>query len=245
MANLIEQIKQYGLNDTEAKLYKAALELGEATVQDLARSAGIKRTSIYYILDDLVNKNILIALKRNKKVLYTATAPADLLKSFRHRLQDFEKTATILEEYRGSLFRKPAIYFLQGPAGFKQVWNLIFQSKPKEYRIMTEGLNFLDFIREKYIINEIIQTKKKLGVKSKQIIVDSPYARKIIAKDASENRQSKLLPTYTKIPFTEIISPSMVAYISPRFSNVIFIVENETFAESRRIVFDLLWDKIK
>lgn len=245
MANLIELIKQYGLNDTEAKLYKAALELGEASIQGLARSAGVKRTSIYYMLDDLVSKGVLIALKRNKKTLYMATPPADLLKSFKSRLQDFEKTADILEEHRNSLFHKPAIYFLQGSSGFKQVWNLIFESHPKEYRIMTEGLNFLDFIKEKYIINEIIQTKKKLGVKSKQIIPDSAYARKIIEKDSVENRQSKLLPTHTSLPFTEIIAPKMVAYISPRFNNVIFVVENEVFAESRKVVFDLLWEKLK
>lgn len=245
MSNLIDLIKQYGLNDTEAKLYKAALEIGEASVQDMARAAGVKRTSIYYMLDDLVSKGVLIALKRNKKTLYTATAPSDLLKSFRHRLQDFEKTVSVLEEHRNSLFRKPAIYFLEGPSGFKQVWNMIFESHPKEYRIMTEGLNFLDFIKEKYIINEIIQTKKKLGVVSKQIISDSAYARKIIAKDSAENRQSKLLPLHTKLPFTEIIAPKMVAYISPRFNNVIFVVENEVFAESRRVVFDLLWEKLK
>lgn len=245
MSNLIDLIKQYGLNDTEAKLYKAALEIGEASVQDMARAAGVKRTSIYYMLDDLVSKGVLIALKRNKKTLYTATAPSDLLKSFRHRLQDFEKTVSVLEEHRNSLFRKPAIYFLEGPSGFKQVWNMIFESHPKEYRIMTEGLNFLDFIKEKYIINEIIQTKKKLGVVSKQIIPDSAYARKIIAKDSAENRQSKLLPLHTKLPFTEIIAPKMVAYISPRFNNVIFVVENEVFAESRRVVFDLLWEKLK
>ncbi|MCC7004570.1 BlaI/MecI/CopY family transcriptional regulator [Candidatus Nomurabacteria bacterium] len=244
MANLIELVKQYGLSENEAKLYIAALELSEASVQDLAKKAKVKRTSIYYMLNDLEAKGVLMTTKRNKKTYYIATSPTDLLKSFRRRLNDFEKTVEVLDHHRGEIFKRPRIYFLQGPSGFKQVWNLIFNSKPKEYRITTEGLNFLDFVKEKYVVNEIIRQKKEQGVKSFQIITDSPYARKIIAKDRLENRQSRILPMYTKLPFTEIICPRLVAYISPRFNDNIFVVEDETFAEGRKVIFDLLWNKL-
>lgn len=244
MANLIELVRQYGLSENESKLYIAALELGEASVQDMASKAGVKRTSIYYMIEELVSKGVLAATKRNKKTFYIATSPTDLLKSFRARLVEFEKTAEVLEHHRGKIFKKPRIYFLQGPSGFKQVWNQIFASHPKEYRITTEGLNFLDFVKEKYVVNEIIKQKKDQGVKSFQIIPDSSYARKITAKDSAENRQSRLLPMHTKLPFTEIICPSLVAYISPRFNDNIFVVEDETFAEGRKIMFDLLWNKL-
>jgi sugar-specific transcriptional regulator TrmB len=244
MTNLTELVRQYGLGENEAKLYIAALELGEATVQDMAKKAAVKRTSIYYMLDELVSKGVLTITKRNKKNYYIATSPADLLKSFRERLVEFEKTAEVLENHRGKIFKKPRIYFLQGPSGFKQVWNIIFESHPKEYRITTEGLNFLDFVKEKYVVNEIIKQKKDQGVKSYQIIPDSAYARKIVAKDSAENRQSRLLPLHTKLPFTEIICQRLVAYISPRFNDNIFVVEDETFAEGQKVVFDLLWNKL-
>lgn len=244
MPDLIELTKQYGLSNNEAKLYIAALELGEASIQDMAKKTAVKRTSIYYMLDELEAKGVLTTVKRNKKTYYIATSPTDLLKSFRQRLIEFEKTADILEQHKGKIFKRPRIYFLQGPSGFKQVWNLIFSSRPKEYRITTEGLNFLDFVKEKYVVNEIIKQKKEQGVRSFQIIPDSTYARKIIAKDATENRQSRLLPVHTKLPFTEIICPHLVAYISPRFNDNIFVVEDETFAEGRKVVFDLLWNKL-
>lgn len=244
MADLVTMIEQYGLNKSEARLYLAALEIGESSIQDLAKKAKIKRTSIYYMLSDLESKGVLTKIKRNKKDYYIATPPADLLKSFKHRLIEFEKTTEILEQHRGKIFKKPRIYFLEGPSGFKQVWNLIFASYPKEYRITTEGLNFLDFVREKYVVNEIIKQKKAQGVQSFQIIPNTSYARKIIAKDKNENRESRVLPFHTKLPFTEIICQRLVAYISPRFNNMIFVVEDETFAESRKIVFDLLWEKL-
>jgi len=244
MTNLIELVKQYGLSDSEASLYLATLELGEASVQDMAKKSKVKRTSIYYMLDDLEAKGVLTTAKRNKKTYYIAVSPADLLKSFRRRLYEFEKTAEVLEQHRGKIIKRPRIYFLQGPSGFKKVWDLIFTSNPKEYRITTEGLNFCDFVKEKYIVNEIIKQKVKQGVTSFQIIPDTSFARKLITKDKAENRQTRVLPIDTKLPFTEIICPRLVAYISPRFNDNIFIVEDETFAEGRKVVFDLLWKQL-
>ena len=69
-------------------------------------------------------------------------------------------------------------------------------------------------------------------------------AKEIIAKDIRENRVSKLLPTIYKLPFTEVITESIVAFISPRSSNMIFVVENDSFSKTRRSVFELLWQAI-
>ena len=107
MANLIELVRQYGLGENEAKLYIAALELGEASVQDMAKKAGVKRTSIYYMLDELESKGVLTTTKRNKKTYYIAASPTDLLKSLRSRLAEFEKTAEVLEQHRGKIFHGP------------------------------------------------------------------------------------------------------------------------------------------
>ena len=54
MADLVEIIKNLGLTTKAAKIYLAALELGEASVQQLAQKSRIKRTTLYYILDELV-----------------------------------------------------------------------------------------------------------------------------------------------------------------------------------------------
>ena len=65
---------------------------------------------------------------------------------------------------------------------------MFLKTKTKEYRIITQGENFLDYVKEKYIVDEIIAKKRRLSVLSKQLISDSAYARKIMAKDTKENR---------------------------------------------------------
>lgn len=245
MTDPVELIKNLGLSEKAAKIYLAVLELGEATVQQIAKKAGLKRTTLYYILEELKKSGAILETKRKQKIFYIAEAPRNVLKRAKERLWDFEESLQHIEEKSHTAFKRPRVYFLYGPSGFKQIWDMIFASPEKEYRIITEGTNFLGFITEKYLLNEIIQMKKKQNISSRQLIQDSPQARKIIAKDARENRISKLLPASQKLLFTEIICHDFVAFISPRFDNTLFVVENESFAATRRALFDMLWDATK
>ena len=149
-----------------------------------------------------------------------------------------------LNEKKHSIYRRPRVYYLYGPAGFKQIWDMIFKADEEEFLILTPGENFLDFVKEKYILKEIIQTKRKLGIKSRQLITDSPYAQKIIAKDRLEGRVSKLLPARYPLAFTEIIGKDFVAFISPRIDNTLMVVENQLFAKTRRSMFEILWNNL-
>jgi HTH-type transcriptional regulator, sugar sensing transcriptional regulator len=243
MPDATEIIKNLGLSTKAAKIYLAALELGEASVQQLAQKSKLKRTTLYYILDELVEAGVLVATTTGKKTYYVPEQPSTLLKDARERIRAFEASVPFLEEKLGRINRKPRVYFLHGVAGFKEVWDMILATKSKEYRIIT-GADFLGYVKERYILDEIIAPKKQKGIHSRQLIVPSAAARAIIAKDSKENRVSKLLPPGYSLPFTEIITESMVAFISPRFSNMIFVVEDESFAETRKSLFEMLWEMV-
>jgi len=245
MADLIEITQNLGLTAKAAKIYLAALELREASVQQLAQKSKIKRTTLYYILGELIEAGALIYTKAGKKSYYVAEQPANLLKKVKERISSFEDSLKLIEDKVGYVNKKPRVYFLYGSSGFKQAWDMILNTEEKEFRIITQGENFLDYVKEKYIIDEIIAKKKKLNVLSKQLISDSAYAKKIIAKDSKENRISKVLPPAYKLPFTEIITESLVAFISPKFNNMIFIVENDLFSKTRKSIFEALWYSVR
>lgn len=244
MHDLVDITRNLGLSTKAAKIYLAALELGEATVQELAQKSKIKRTTLYYVLDELLEAGALVYTKTGRKSYYVPEQPAGLLKRAREKIASFEDSLPILEDKIGYMSNRPRVYFLYGASGFKQVWDMIFSTKEKRYRIITQGENFLDYVKEKYILDEIITKKKRLNISSKQLILDSPYARKIVAKDLRENRASKILPPIYKIPFTEIITESLVAFISSKFNNMIFVVENEDFSKTRKSLFEALWNSI-
>lgn len=244
MADRVAIIQNLGFTTKQARIYLAALELGEASVQQLAQKSQLKRTTLYYILDELIESGALVETKTGRKTYYVPEQPVTLLKNVKEKISNFEESLEFLEDVAGRTRKKPRVYFLYGSAGFKEVWDMILNTKEKEYRIITGGENFLGYVKEKYIVDEIIAKKKRLGVSSRQLITASAYAKEIIAKDSRENRISKLLPPIYKLPFTEIITESLVAFISPRFSNMIFIVENDAFSKTRKSIFETLWHSI-
>ena len=237
-------LKKLGFSDHASRVYLAALELGEATVQDIAERSKVPRTSIYYLLDELVQASAIVMTKRGKKSYYVAAPPRTVLARARERLSDFEDSIEELEGRMHAVYPKPRVYFLHGPQGFKRVWDMIFESDEKEFSIITEGESFLDFVKEKYILTEIIKKKKALGVKSRQIIMDSPYARDIVVKDVRENRESRILSPRHKLPFTEIINKKFVAFLSPREDNTLLVIENQNFASTRQSLFEAMWSML-
>ncbi len=248
-----------GLSEKAAKVYAALLALGEATIAEIAAGAKVKRTTIYSLLAELGDAGAIFETRDGKKSRWRAASPDELLLNAESRLREARGMASEADLARiviplaksgrsatTSSSTMPRISFLSGPAGFKQVWNMLFKSKEREYRIVTDGSSFLDFVREQYILDEIIKKKQKLGIRSRQIILDTAYARKIIVKDGAENRVSRLLPReHGPLPFTEIIASHFVAFIAPRYGGPLFIVEDRAFAETRRTLFENLWAKLQ
>ncbi len=237
-------LKGIGLSDEQAKIYQALLELGEATVQEVAKKASVKRTSAYYILEQLKAKFIVYETKHRKKTLYVAEKPEELLGDFQKRVARFEKHLEIFKAIENLNIKKPRVYFFEGAEGFKRIWRLLFRSGEKEYLIITDPREMLTFVRKGYITGKIIREKTKLGIKSRQLVAFSEYAKEIIAKDKRENRVSKVIPHIYKIPFTTIIFGNSVALISPYRENLILIIESNDFAKTQRALFEALWDKL-
>ena len=51
---LYQQLKQLGLEEKQAKIYLASLELGPDTAQNIAYKASLKRPTTYVILEELI-----------------------------------------------------------------------------------------------------------------------------------------------------------------------------------------------
>ncbi len=56
---LIKDLIEFGLSEKEAKIYIALLELEIATVNEIAKKAGVNRSSTYVTLDGLISKGFV------------------------------------------------------------------------------------------------------------------------------------------------------------------------------------------
>ena len=242
---LIKALKTANLEPQEAETYLALWELGEATVQELADRSSVKRTSLYTILKKLEKRSLVSKTIRKKHTYYVPSDPQNILDDLKNRTENFARLLPSFIPVYPESSTKPRVYFLSGSEGFKKIWKSVFDSKEKEYLIITDPREMLGFVRQGYIKGTIIKEKLKRGIKSRQLLSFSEYGKKVIEDDAKENRQSKILPHTYKISCTTIIFGNKVAFISPLPENIMLIIESEYFAKSQGTLFEAFWDLLK
>ena len=89
---MIEQeiLQKAGLTENEAKVYLACLELGTTTVLKINRQTGIKRATIYLLLDALQKKGLIKKVPKKSTTLYAAEDPKKILYKLEENLRDFK-----------------------------------------------------------------------------------------------------------------------------------------------------------
>ena len=72
-------LSSLGLSESEVRLYKAVLKVGELTPAALAKAIGLKRTTAYSAARTLVEKGLLIEDATKRPRVFSPAAPEDLL----------------------------------------------------------------------------------------------------------------------------------------------------------------------
>ena len=240
---LLKGLEAYGLDSKEAKVYLAGLELGDASVLELARRTEFPRTTLYPILEKLTTRGVFREGKQKSTTVYLAEAPAQLLEKMHERKERLEESLPALQMLQETTRGGPGVTFYEGTEGFKRLWKQILHSGIKEYRLLTSGVGLRDYVKEPYLIHRVVEERKKHGIRSLQLIRDSRAAREIVDKDAQELRESRLLPQEVELPATVIIFAEQVAFITTRKENTMIILASGDVARTYKTLFDLVWEK--
>lgn len=77
---ILSVLKNFGLEAEEAKTYLTMLNMGHTTVLEIARRTGIKRCTVYLIINRLIKKELVKEATIGKKKYYQVENPKKLIK---------------------------------------------------------------------------------------------------------------------------------------------------------------------
>lgn len=227
-----------GVSKLASSVYLALLQLGEGSIQDIGEHAKIPRTSIYYSLNELLEKSMITKVLVLKKTLYRFVEPDKVVEMYKQHIFDLDAMKGEMNELKYSVFKKPSVEFYYGSSGFKQAWKKIVETKSKLYRHINAPVFFEEFLKQKEIFSFIINYKRKHGVQSKQLMTDSVISRDIQKRDKAELRSTRFLPKGVSVDFMEVVTDDSVFFISHKDKNFIFEVRDVDFANTRRTLFE-------
>lgn len=242
---LQKELKNAGLNDSEAKVYLAALELGETNISRIAKKSGIKRTTTYLVIDSLKEKGLINSYKKRNKTVFIAEDPRKIEEKLAERKQAIAKIMPELLSFANFLDRKPTIRFYEGQNGIKDLFKDILKYPDSEILEMYSESYVHDFSEEyfsKYFTPRRIENK----IWVRAILPNNEVIKNLISRNEKELRQTKLLdPEKYKIKIEiNIYGKNKVSVIAFK-EEIGLIIESRLIHDSLKNIFEMMWEGLQ
>jgi len=233
--NLLSSI---GLQQKEAKVYLALLELEQGTVSKIAKLSGLKRPTIYLILDDLIKNGYVTELPDQKINQYQAISPEIIASLKKTALRNFSEMLPLLLTI-GGRGNRPKISYLETEKAILNAYEEMNYAKESFY------INSHSKIEKLFpgSITDWLEKNNKGFYKhtGKNIVPDNEADKKIASqiKNAAEN--VRYLPQIKEFDIDLIIYEDKLAINSLEEKPFMVIIQSQKLASSMKSIFNLIW----
>ncbi len=232
---------QLGLSLKEAQTYLTLLRMGPSAASTLARLTRIKRTSMYDVLNSLLERNLVSQFQQGKATYY-------VVDDLKRLTQDASAKLTIAKDLTRTLKEKqnlnPGIQvnYYKGIEGYREIYEDILRAHPKEL-IGWLNLDFfykgLDPQREEEWTRE--RAAKKIS--ARLLVQETKIGRAFQKEDGQFLRETRLIPE-GKFPFqsTCLLYEDFITYYDSTDDIVGIRIHNPQLAEMQRQIFEMGWN---
>jgi len=239
-----EQLEEFGLNIKEAEVYLACLQLGPASVQNIAKQAGIHRVSAYDILESLISKNLVRQTANGKKRLLEAIDPDVIYQSLHNKEISFIKLLPELRAVQNKKSKKPKVLYYEGR---ENVWRAYLDRirhdlDKKENLVYGTSADLFTIFPKEY--EEFTKERIRRGIKARIIVEKSKFGLQEAKRAKEELREVKFLPEGKSFKSNTIIYGNRVMTVSWE-SMILVIIEDQANADNQRFVWEMLWSGLK
>jgi sugar-specific transcriptional regulator TrmB len=126
----LEILRKIGLSDGEVKVYKALLDIGVTSVNNIHEKVGIDRRNIYDILNKLIERGLVSYIEENGKRTFKLASPDKILSYIEEKKSDLDNVkkeiSKIIPQMNDIYKSKKEELFAEifkGPEGMKAVWD--------------------------------------------------------------------------------------------------------------------------
>ncbi|HLD55055.1 MAG TPA: helix-turn-helix domain-containing protein [Candidatus Nanoarchaeia archaeon] len=232
-------LKEFGLTETEEKVYLSLLKQGTSLASDIIKKTQLHRTTIYDVLERLISKGFVSYIIQNKIKYYSATNPSKFLDIAREEKEIAEKKqeqakeiVNKIQSIKKEVNNKNLAQIFIGVEGQKTVMNDIIE----------EGKEFLVFGSEGKFSGDLpTYTEQWAKERNKKKITAKIIATKGTPAPIWELNKIKYLPKEYQSPTATFIYGDKIALFIHEEPIMIILIESKKLVKSYKNYFDLLW----
>lgn len=229
-----------GFTEKEADVYMALNTYGAAPASILARLTQIKRTSMYDILNSLLEKNLITSYKKG---IYTYFAIDDINKILYQEREKVRLAESVVSQLKRQYGRSNNIevQHYKGYEGYREIYEEILRTNPKELMVWIHLDNFqsaLDPVREEEWTQERIDKK----IWTRLLMQDTPLARKFQKKDDESCRKTILVPKENMFQSTCILYSDHILFFDSQKEIIGLHIHHSEFYQLLKQSFEMSWN---
>jgi sugar-specific transcriptional regulator TrmB len=239
MINVLEKL---GLNEKEARVYLALLELGESNIQGLSAKSSVKRTTVYDILESLKEKGLITEITKNKKTILMAEDPRKIENILDEKKDTFKRVLPELLSITNVLDNKPKIKFYEGINGIKDVYRDTLNYPDQELLAWVSNEAIHSFDEEQKFLDYYLEKRKDKKIWVRAVAPDNEEMQNYKGLDEKSLRRTKLV-SQEEFPFEVEIN----LYGRRKIGIMSFgeklglIIESEKLYKTLHSIFELNW----
>lgn len=239
--NYTQSLIDLGLKDHEAKVYLAALKLGQATVAQIADEANVQRTFVYDILNDLQEKGMVSAVEIHDVRHYSAISIERFSDIQKQKFAAFEALVPDFKAMEKTVGDRPRVRFFEGPEGIKTaLTDTLNQSSGSQILSIGTGEGFYE--TEQKFTYDYLKKRIRKNISVRAIAPDSEVNQQYLAEDKAQLRETVAVPP-ENFSFTNEINiyGNKLLILSLQGELLAVIIESESIAKTQRMIFELAW----
>jgi len=231
-----------GLNDKESLVYKSALQLDSFTVSEISSQSGVKRSTCYIVLGELVKKGLVSFVPGSKKIKYKAESPDIFEKQARQQLSFVERFLPDLKSLNSSNAKSPTIRFYTGQKGIQNILEETIKAKGKRVYHIGASTAIVQTVGDDFM-KRYIARRVEAGIRVTTVRIREHEVEENVYTDQKNRlRDIRFAPKNINIHNNIVIMKDRVAIISTPESGFGFIIESKEMADTMLALFEILWD---
>ena len=249
VTNMEKQLKELGFEDKEISVYLACLQEKLNTPTSLGKKTGLKRATIYFYLEKLKRKGLIVyEIKKSKKYI-SALPPKQSLKRYletkKEKISQEEEIVKGLVLKLGTIVQREdtnsKVYNYEGEEGSQFVINKILKAKKDIYWIGSIE-TLLSMIGEKHLyklltVKRLKQETTTFAITDKRILQYKKFSQMI-----GNQRHFRFLEKDFTIPAVLALFGNNICLISKDNNRIkIVLIEDELIFKINHFLFEYMW----
>ncbi len=240
----LEILKKIDLSEGEIKVYKALLEIGATSINNIHEKVGMDRRNIYDILNKLIERGLVSYIESNSKRIFKISNPDKIVSYIEEKKSKLDEVKNKVLEIMPTIqsvfqSKKEELFaeIFKGPEGMKAVWDDMLNYDaiywigsgmyvPDRFPAYWEDWNKRR-LKKKVESHHLFRNEKRNDVSKKKF-----SSFKFLPKEFSQNQ------TVT------VVYGNKVAQMLFGEEIFVFVIQSKELAENYKIYHKYLWDHI-